>query len=72
MKKFLVVLIVVVMVMAIAAPVMAHPKGPDSMPNQAARGLHEAYYTVADFFPAGHVIVGLMLRLDGPCPHPVP
>ena len=69
MKKVVVVLIVVLMILAIAAPVMAHPKGPDSMPAKAAGGLHKAYFNLADSSVSHHVVGGLMLRLDGPCPH---
>jgi len=71
MKKLLVVLVVVVMVLALASPVFAarpdHPKGPDSMPDQAVGGLHRAVVEVPDF--PYHIVRGLMLRTDVEAPH---
>ena len=76
MKKILVVLIVVVMVLAIAAPVMAHPKGPSSMPAQSLGGLHTAVFNVPGDNPpfdspkAYHVVRGLMILTGVEAPHP--
>ena len=71
MKKLLVVLMIVALVMVFAAPAMAHPKGPDSMPAQSLGGLHRAVVEVPEF--PQHIVVGLMLRTglypgDGHCP----
>ena len=65
MKKLLVVLMIVALVMVFAAPAMAHPKGPDSMPDQAIKGLHRTVFEVPEF--PKHIVVGLMLRTDVPC-----
>ena len=70
MKKALVILIVVIMLMALALPAMAHPKGPDSMPGQSLGGLHRAVFEVPDF--PKHIVVGLMVRtgVESPDGHP--
>jgi len=71
MKRFLVVLVVVVMVLALATPVFAarpdHPKGPDSMPDESVGGLHAGAKEVPEF--PQHILRGLMLRTDVDCPH---
>ena len=75
MKKALVLLIVLLMVLAIAAPAMAHPKGPSSMPARALGGLHTAVFNVPGESPptdspkAYHVVRGLMLLTGVEAPH---
>ena len=75
MKKFLVVLMIVALVMVFAAPAMAHPKGPDSMPAQSLGGLHKAIFNVPGDNPpvdspkAYHVVRGLMLLTGVEAPH---
>ena len=67
MKKIIVMIAVLSLVLALAAPVMAHPRGPSSMPDESVGGLHRAVFEVPDF--PYHIIRGLMLRTDVDAPH---
>lgn len=67
MKKLLITLLVVALVMAFAAPVLAHPKGPRSMPAQSLKGTHTAVFNLVDNPFPYHIMVGLMLLTGVPC-----
>ena len=75
MKKYLVVLILLAMVIALVAPAMAHPKGPASMPAESLGGLHQAVFNTPGENPpvnspkAYHVVRGLMLLTGVEAPH---
>ena len=79
MKKVLVILMVLALVLVTASSAFAarpdHPKGPESMPEQALGGLHTAVFNTPGENPpvdspkAYHVVRGLMLLTDVEAPH---
>ena len=74
MKKVLVVLIVVFMVLAIAAPVMAHPAVPEQSIGKvslnAARGMGTAYHGAGGLEEKGGVAAHVFEKRFKPVFHP--
>jgi hypothetical protein len=67
MKKFIIIALVVALAVLFILPasLIAHPKGPDTMPAQSLKGTHSAYFKVPDF--PQHIMYGLMVRTGLDC-----
>ena len=63
MKRTLIIFVLVaVLMMSLTSLAFAHPKGPDSMPEEAISGLHTALFRVPAVGKAAHVVFGLLYR----------
>ena len=71
MIKKVSILLVVMLILAVAAPAMAarpdHPPGPSSMPEASIGGVHRAAPEVPGF--PQHILRGLLLLTGVECPH---
>lgn len=67
MKKLIIIALVIALAVLFLVPasLFAHPKGPDSMPEQSLSGTHRAIFNVPGF--PNHILYGLMVRTGVPC-----